>query len=598
MKPYEIEIFDRHYNYRSNALINGADFNTAFDALSVDKNTIVVTNGKIKVREPAESGTTGDNTVACSDYIRIISDKAEYVGIVTNIEEKQNTIVLTHEPLHRLLNHQVIVIADDIKHTNIESYIKGIITQEFIGNADTFQNIPNLSISTTSATTGLMDYNDTSEVYVIINILNDLIYPAFREYLIKTEISIDFELKVLSITIGEINNTSITIESDLPNVVDKNFTIRKSSSMVNKLSLYDTKNYALAEYNFYLHPSDYSFDSINNSDRFFPVVNQVGEFDSDAITEDEFLETAVSSARTLSKYVDIQRDLSANEIAELQSAMSDFLPYLKASKTTDEWASYYQSIGEVFHNYIFTYWYGLAGNGYERVESYDDLNEPRSQGKYFYTTDPWRAAPNGYTVFAKHNNDYGQPIVSGLSTDYPNGLVYIHPPGAWETFDFYGNVDYNTNTHAAFSQDLVFVVNLRDWNTTDEITTYKMHTKIYIGITPQMVSSALNAYKQTAEFQAAFAAYKAQNFAAIISGYAKKVFKASKYTNLIELTVPSNDSMIKPFEMEIGQVANIIHDNVSYNSILSGKEIKGGLVKLIFGTIRLELTKILNMKGI
>jgi hypothetical protein len=108
----------------------------------------------------------------------------------------------------------------------------------------------------------------------------------------------------------------------------------------------------------------------------------------------------------------------------------------------------------------------------------------------------------------------------------------------------------------------------------------------------------LNAYKQTPEFARDFAAYKAQNLVSIISGYAKKVFKTSKYNNLIELTVKDDDSMINPRTMNIGQIVEIIHEGVSYNSILTGKEIKNGLIKLTFGTIRLELTKILNMKGV
>ena len=60
----------------------------------------------------------------------------------------------------------------------------------------------------------------------------------------------------------------------------------------------------------------------------------------------------------------------------------------------------------------------------------------------------------------------------------------------------------------------------------------------------------------------------------------------------------ADDTMINPLSMEIGQIVSIIHNGVSYDSILTGKEIHGGLVKLIFGTIRLELTKILNMKGV
>jgi hypothetical protein len=80
---------------------------------------------------------------------------------------------------------------------------------------------------------------------------------------------------------------------------------------------------------------------------------------------------------------------------------------------------------------------------------------------------------------------------------------------------------------------------------------------------------------------------------------AKKAFSSNKYSNYIELTYQKDDSMINPLTMAIGQEVNIIHEGVSYNSILSGREIqKNGLVKLIFGTIRLELTKILNMKGV
>ena len=56
--------------------------------------------------------------------------------------------------------------------------------------------------------------------------------------------------------------------------------------------------------------------------------------------------------------------------------------------------------------------------------------------------------------------------------------------------------------------------------------------------------------------------------------------------------------MITPLSLNIGRVVNIIHNGVAYNSILTGKEISNSLVKLIFGTIRLDLTKILNMKGV
>ena len=77
-----------------------------------------------------------------------------------------------------------------------------------------------------------------------------------------------------------------------------------------------------------------------------------------------------------------------------------------------------------------------------------------------------------------------------------------------------------------------------------------------------------------------------------------KQFATTKFKNVIELSFMATDSMINPLTMNISQIVEIIKDGKSYNSVLTGREIKNGLVKLIFGMIRLDLTKILNMKGV
>jgi hypothetical protein len=46
--------------------------------------------------------------------------------------------------------------------------------------------------------------------------------------------------------------------------------------------------------------------------------------------------------------------------------------------------------------------------------------------------------------------------------------------------------------------------------------------------------------------------------------------------------------------MQMGRIVEIIHDGVIYNSVLSGREVASGVIKLIFGTIRLELTSYLK----
>ena len=70
-------------------------------------------------------------------------------------------------------------------------------------------------------------------------------------------------------------------------------------------------------------------------------------------------------------------------------------------------------------------------------------------------------------------------------------------------------------------------------------------------------------------------------------------FANLSYSNLIELTMMNGDALVRPEELEFGQVADIISDGESYRSILTGRE-RGKNTKLVFGTVRLDLTKILR----
>lgn len=72
--------------------------------------------------------------------------------------------------------------------------------------------------------------------------------------------------------------------------------------------------------------------------------------------------------------------------------------------------------------------------------------------------------------------------------------------------------------------------------------------------------------------------------------------KASKYENLIEIECEEDDLLIRPHTRAIGQAANIIKGETCYSSVLTGYQYHSGKVKLIFGRIRLELTKILKKK--
>lgn len=86
-----------------------------------------------------------------------------------------------------------------------------------------------------------------------------------------------------------------------------------------------------------------------------------------------------------------------------------------------------------------------------------------------------------------------------------------------------------------------------------------------------------------------------KTFAQMANSEAAEVFGSIEYNNLIELVVLNDDSLVKPYELEIGQQVNVYSKGKIYRSILTGRTI-GQQTTLTFGTIRLDLTKILKRR--
>lgn len=82
-------------------------------------------------------------------------------------------------------------------------------------------------------------------------------------------------------------------------------------------------------------------------------------------------------------------------------------------------------------------------------------------------------------------------------------------------------------------------------------------------------------------------------FADVAEDAANKQFDVDTYSNLIEITVQNEDEIVMPQSLTIGQTVNVISNGTSYSSILTGVE-RSNKTKLIFGTIRLDLTKIIK----
>ena len=86
-----------------------------------------------------------------------------------------------------------------------------------------------------------------------------------------------------------------------------------------------------------------------------------------------------------------------------------------------------------------------------------------------------------------------------------------------------------------------------------------------------------------------------ETFSEVAKNKADELLKKSDFDNLIELQYRIDDKIIP--EIEIGQPCKIIKNGVEYHSVLTGITRKSGQKTLIFGGIRVDLTKILKLKG-
>lgn len=85
-------------------------------------------------------------------------------------------------------------------------------------------------------------------------------------------------------------------------------------------------------------------------------------------------------------------------------------------------------------------------------------------------------------------------------------------------------------------------------------------------------------------------------FSQLAESQASETFGSIEYNNLIELSVLPDDILINPKLLQFGQKVVVISNGSEYNSMLTGVRIQEGLYTLIFGILRIDLTKILQRR--
>jgi hypothetical protein len=523
MKPYNIEIFDRNLNYKYSALIDPEEFAYSEDFMDPVKNTVNLPKDfNPSVLDPS------DERAPRGWYIRIFEGDFEIQGIVTVFESDENGGKLTFSQMITRLDLNMLVDTGGISQGTIENYIKNLIQAEFINTSDQKQKIYGLStVTTSSSTTGTFAYTDTDDSQVIIDFLNDLVYPAFELYSIVTDVRFNPQTKTISINIGQ-KNSHMTVEADLPNISSSSFTIQKYSKEINKIDAYDIYASPPTRHNYYLHP-DGTWSSDASTNRITPVINAVSLVNGWAVAKAVIDAQLAAQYETFCALNENYRRLTTSE----KSTLDAFATKAAAAYVADHQLSAPSvtgasevSIGRTTYttqqNYYDEYLSGLYWS--------DDVVEQRSRLEGEYTS------------------------------------CHVHTMLRATV----------TSSRVAYNQTF-----------TDTATYQKPFTN-------QLASSGLSAYKKTTAYEDEIRAVYNSAVNAAMQDRAKALFAKNKYSNLIELTMLANDSMIKPLEREMGTAATIIHDGVAYSSILSGREIRNGLATLTFGTIRLELTSYLK----
>ena len=310
MQAFNVEIFQRNFTLRSHTVVEDVQYSE--DYLSPDDNELTL------LTVDAQKG----------DYIRITNGNDEYFGIINTVSSKEEGLVkIGYKAFLSLFDTDCMFDTTLQGGTaSLEQTLANIITSMFISNSDTSMNVPGLSVTTTSSTTG-WGFNLKSDKenmhHCIINMLNVLIIRAMEKYRVRIKVVPDVQNKTITLRIGRNTADAVTVEADLPNVISKNVVIKETNNDVNKLVVYNTENYTTVRV-YYLHP-DGTYNT-TNSNRIIPVVQEIRgtapERNGDTITK-TFAQMADSEA------AEVFGSIEYNNLIELEMLNDDSLikPY-------------------------------------------------------------------------------------------------------------------------------------------------------------------------------------------------------------------------------------------------------------------------------
>ncbi|MBP3784605.1 MAG: hypothetical protein J6I68_15270 [Butyrivibrio sp.] len=321
MKQFNVEIFDNNFAFLFNT--STGDIKYKEDYLDPEKSKVAL-------------NTT--TPIQANYFIRLYRDKEDYSGIVTEAKKKDDgTTDVTFTSIENMFDREVLIDVAEITGT-AEEYLKARIDELYVTNTDLSQRFSLTVTAETSTQSWDFDYKIENEPdegeeppvrqVAFINILDDLILPMFTKYGIILYWKIDFNAKTVHVTITKNTDPVMNIEADLPNIIDKTVTIRKSKKQINKVNIWNSKDFERSTV-YYLHPDD-SFDT-SDSDRVTPVnyKNQKVSTNDNAKCIDNKVKELKSDYSKIKSYNSIDpEERTEEDIEEALEHMSDINSFM------------------------------------------------------------------------------------------------------------------------------------------------------------------------------------------------------------------------------------------------------------------------------
>lgn len=251
MNLYNVEIFKPDFTYRSS--FQTADISYEYDYLSL-------TNNKIKLLKiQAERG----------DYIRISNGNKHICGIVDGVTDSVTYITIEYKNILAVFDVNVYEDISTVTEPDnaIEDWIAHIIDKTYISNSDVLQNISGMEIRITTNTTGIKRLGLEGN----INNLYEIIQSALIKHGVIIDIDIDVQKQKILVRIGKNKESEKYIEADLPNVLEKEFNVKKSAESLNKLIVIN-ENDETEQISYYLLKDGTILTDSGAANRICPVI--------------------------------------------------------------------------------------------------------------------------------------------------------------------------------------------------------------------------------------------------------------------------------------------------------------------------------------